>query len=126
MTSQIFLCDSSWVNIKQIILCSKTTIQQYIEHRHMEAGLMTGLSCGPFRLNQLLSFKSLILTKHLTYIASQTCILNSKHISYSCLHSNCTGILLKLYKCRIAKTKRLQIVFYSLAHWFCFSIIIDR
>ena len=49
--------------IQQIILYSETTLQQYLEHRHMEAGLLTWLSRSPLRLDPLLSSKAPILTQ---------------------------------------------------------------
>ena len=69
--------------IKQLIHYSKITIQQYLEHWHMKVGFLTGLSRWPKRLDPLLSSKTPILTKRLTYIASPTCMLNSKYNSHS-------------------------------------------
>ena len=62
--------------IQWIILYFKITIQQYLEHWHVEAGL----SRNPLRLGPLLSSKAPILSKP---IASQLCLLNSKPNSHS-------------------------------------------
>ena len=86
--------------IQQIALYSKTRIKQYLEYRHMGAGLLTGLSRCPLCLDPLLSPKTPTLTKPINHIAFQTSILNSKHNSQSGYNYDSADILLKLYTWR--------------------------
>ena len=81
--------------IQQIILYSKTTIQQYLEHEHMKAGLLTGLSLSPLLLDPLLSSS----IQHLKLVYS------TQNTTHTHAHTKNAEILLRLYKCKKCETK---------------------
>ena len=69
----------------------------------------------PLHLDLLLSSKAPILTKPLNSIASQTCILNSKHISHSRSLSECRNSA-EFKQMQKLLNSGLHIEFYTLTH----------